>query len=128
MLSDEDLVKKITSGKSDLFRELVERYEARLLRYAASIAGGDQTAAQDIVQEAFIKTYVKLNSFNTKRKFSSWMYRIVHNEAINYCKKHKKELHPDDEACRPCAGTCLRRHSRRPHHCHRHCHFQWHDC
>lgn len=97
-ISDEELVKKITDGDKELYREVVERYQAKLLRYVLSILNGNEAAAQDVTQEVFLKSYVKLNSFNQKKKFSSWIYRIAHNETINYLKKHKKELYPDDDA------------------------------
>ena len=52
--------------------------------------------AEDIVQNSFIKAYRNLYSFNTKKRFSSWIYRIVHNEAINQIKKQKKIISLDD--------------------------------
>jgi RNA polymerase sigma-70 factor (ECF subfamily) len=58
---------------------------------------GDRDKALDITQDAFIKTYVNLNGFNTKKSFSSWIYRILHNEAINSIKKYRREVKmPDD--------------------------------
>ncbi len=47
----------------------------------------DKEKINDIVQNTFIKTYINLNSFNKKMKFSSWVFRIAHNEAINLLKK-----------------------------------------
>jgi RNA polymerase sigma-70 factor (ECF subfamily) len=44
------------------------------------------------VQNTFIKAFINLNSFNTKKKFSTWIYRITHNEAINEVLKHKNEI------------------------------------
>ena len=52
----------------------------------------DNEKAADVVQESFIKAYVNLNSFNSKKKFSSWIYRIVHNQAINLIDKRKREI------------------------------------
>lgn len=89
-LSDEKLVVEIRKDK-ERFSELVERYENKLMKYATYLVHDRQTAL-DIVQESFIKTYINLNGFNTKKKFSSWIYRIVHNEAINHMKKYKKEI------------------------------------
>jgi len=51
----------------------------------------NEERAADIVQESFIKAFINLNSFNIKKKFSSWIYRIVHNQAINLAKKYQKE-------------------------------------
>ena len=51
----------------------------------------DRDKALDVVQDTFIKAYVNLNGFNAKRSFSSWIYRILHNEALNELKKHHRE-------------------------------------
>jgi RNA polymerase sigma-70 factor (ECF subfamily) len=48
--------------------------------------------AEDAVQDAFIKAYINLNGFNVKKKFSSWIYRIVHKEAMNMLSRQKKQI------------------------------------
>lgn len=88
-LSDSLVVSLVLKGDKDMYAVLVERYEAKLLRYATYLVE-DYDAASDIVQEAFIKTYVNLKGFNTGKSFSSWVYRITHNEAMNAIKKNKK--------------------------------------
>lgn len=90
-ISDEVLVVEIRTKDKERYAELVERYQHKLLRYAAYLVHDEQKAL-DIVQESFIKTYINLHGFDTKKKFSSWIYRIVHNEAMNEAKKHKKEI------------------------------------
>jgi len=95
--TDESLVKAITDGNKELYAEIVKRYQEKLIRYARGILNGNQSAAEDVVQETFIKAYMNLKSFKIDRKFSSWIYRITHNEAVNYIKKHKKEIQHDDE-------------------------------
>jgi RNA polymerase sigma-70 factor (ECF subfamily) len=90
-LSDEKLVHLVCHKDKELYQELVHRYEEKLLRYAVYLVR-DEDKAADVVQEAFIKAFVNLRGFNIKKKFSSWIYRIVHNQAINYLKKHKKEI------------------------------------
>lgn len=93
---DEDLVQKIQSGDKELYSVIIDRYESKLLRYARHLINDEQKAI-DVVQESFIKTFVNLNSFNRSKKFSSWIYRITHNEAMNMIKKHKKEIPLSDE-------------------------------
>ena len=88
--SDEELVEIIKSKDKEIFAEIIKRYEKKLLRYANYLLN-DSDKASDVVQESFIKAYVNLNSFNNKFKFSSWIYRIVHNEAINHINKNKYE-------------------------------------
>jgi RNA polymerase sigma-70 factor (ECF subfamily) len=89
-LTDEIIVEMVRQSERELFAVIMQRYQSKLLRYARNlIKDGDKTA--DVVQNAFIKAYQNLNGFDTKRKFSSWMYRIVHNEAMNAVEKYKRE-------------------------------------
>lgn len=90
-LSDGELVELVRSKDQELYRELVLRYQNSLLRYANHLVK-DEAPAADVVQEAFIKAFLNLKGFNTEKKFSSWIYRIVHNEAINYLKRSKKVI------------------------------------
>ena len=94
-LSDEELIVLVRVEDQELYQEVVKRYQNKLLLYAVGLIG-DEDKAADVVQEAFIKAFINLRGFNTKKKFSSWIYRIVHNEAINYLKKHKKEVSLED--------------------------------
>jgi len=90
ILSDEELVVLIRTKEKERFTDIVERYEDKLLRYATYLIH-DENKAMDVVQDAFIKAYINLNGFDVKKKFSSWIYRIVHNEAMNSVKKYHKE-------------------------------------
>jgi RNA polymerase sigma-70 factor, ECF subfamily len=90
-LTDEMLVNEIRKQNRERYAELVKRYEDKLMRYATYILG-DEQKARDVVQDSFIKSYINLNSFDTKKKFSSWIYRIVHNESLNSIKKYHKEV------------------------------------
>lgn len=80
-LTDENLVDHVRKNNKEAYIEVVSRYQEKLLRYARYLAS-DPSKASDIVQNAFIKAYINLNSFNVNRKFSTWIYRIVHNEAM----------------------------------------------
>jgi RNA polymerase sigma-70 factor (ECF subfamily) len=90
-LTDEELAKEIREKNKDWYGEIINRYQAKLLRYAVYLSG-DRHEAEDIVENALIKAYMNLNSFNLNQKFSSWIYRIVHNEAVNLLKKRKKTV------------------------------------
>jgi len=90
-LSDEKVVDLIRRENPDYFAELMDRYQRKLLRYADNLLS-DEHKAQDVVQDSFIKAYINLNGFNVNKKFSSWIYRIVHNEAINLINKYKKQV------------------------------------
>lgn len=87
-LRDEEIVGLILSGDHESFGLLMDRYEKKLERYARSLTKDESTAA-DAVQSTFIKAYVNLRGFNRSRKFSSWIYRIAHNESFNLIRKDK---------------------------------------
>lgn len=90
-ITDEEMVDKIRLIDQELYVVIVERYQNKLLRYVTNLIG-DENKATDVVQEAFIKAFVNLNSFDLKKKFSSWIYRIAHNESMNIVKKYRKEV------------------------------------
>jgi RNA polymerase sigma-70 factor, ECF subfamily len=89
-ISDEQLVVKIRKENKEYFVEIVNRYQDKLMRYATYLINNEEKAA-DVVQEGLIKAYINLNGFNADKKFSSWIYRIIHNEAMNSVKKYHKE-------------------------------------
>jgi len=93
-LSDEKLVKLICADNKELYAKIIKRYQNKLTRYAFYLTGDDYKA-DDVVQNAFIKAYINLNSFNINKKFSSWIYRITHNEAMNMLNKNKKQIFLD---------------------------------
>lgn len=79
-LTDAQLVAE-TLKHPHMFREIVERYEAPLLRYIRRLGLGDD--AEDVLQDSFLKAYRYLGSFDPSLKFSSWIYRIAHNTAMS---------------------------------------------
>ncbi len=89
-LTDEEIARLVQSGKTEPFGILIERYEAKMKRYAKRFLFGYEEA-EDLAQEVFLKTYINIQSFNTSKKFSSWLYRIAHNEFINAIKKKGRE-------------------------------------
>ena len=81
------------------YRYIIDRYEKRLLRYIQRILFISKEDAEDILQEVFIKAYKNINSYDSKYSFSSWIYRIAHNESVSFLRKKKKiiECNQDDE-------------------------------
>ena len=80
--SDNELV-LLSLENQENFLYLVNRYEKKLLSYIIRISGVKYEDAQDVLQDAFVSMFLKLNSFDTRLKFSSWAYRIVHNQTIS---------------------------------------------
>ena len=89
--SDEEIVKSVQKGDTESFGRLMERYEAKIARYARKFLSNPDNIT-DLVQDVFIKAYVNIRSFDAERKFSSWLYRIAHNEFVNALKKQKREV------------------------------------
>lgn len=91
-LSDEELVAK-TLVDQEFYYCLVVRYEAPLKRYILRIANLSEMESEDVLQNVFLKAYLNLNDFDETLKFSSWLYRIAHNETIsNYRKRSARHL------------------------------------
>ncbi|MCF7834058.1 MAG: RNA polymerase sigma factor [Candidatus Pacebacteria bacterium] len=95
-LSDEEIVEKVRTSDQSLYALLIERYQKKLMRYAFGLTKDEQKAI-DIVQESFIKAFINLQSFDLEKKFSSWIYRIAHNQMLNVLKREKKEILLEDD-------------------------------
>lgn len=87
-LSDHEVVQK-SLNDLDYFACIYGRYEARLLQYIQKLSHLNHEEAEDILQDSFIKVWRNLNDYDRSLKFSSWLYRIVHNETISYHRKQK---------------------------------------
>jgi RNA polymerase sigma-70 factor (ECF subfamily) len=82
-LSDEQIVRRALADKEE-FGVLIGRYEEKLARYLARLGLASREDREDVLQNAFLKAYRNLNSFDPELSFSSWMYRITHNEAMSF--------------------------------------------
>lgn len=91
-LKDEEVV-TLTIQDPNQYGILMERYEAKLKRYITRLGVRHPEDQLDVLQEIFIKAYRNLNGFDTSLSFSSWMYRIAHNEAISWYRK--KNVRPE---------------------------------
>ena len=91
-MSDEEAVAMALRDKA-FFTHLVMRYEDKLDRYIRRLGVRTHEDREDVLQEIFIKVYRNLNDFDTKLSFSSWIYRIAHNEAISWYRK--KNVRPE---------------------------------
>ncbi len=86
-ISDENIAERVQQGDRESFGLLVDRYEAKMLRYGRKFLQRD---IEDLVQDIFIKAYTNIKSFRTDMKFSPWLYRIAHNEFVNALKKQSR--------------------------------------
>ena len=86
-LADGDLVLTAVSGREAAFEELVRRYQRPIASYVYRMVG-DYDAALDLTQEVFIKVYNSLSRYRSEFKFSTWIYKIAHNTAIDHLRRH----------------------------------------
>lgn len=82
MRTDSQLVSEVKEGDRNSFAELVARYQIPLLRLAMRFTK-DLGSAEDVVQEAFIKAYRNINTFEGRSSFKNWLYQIAMNTARN---------------------------------------------
>jgi RNA polymerase sigma-70 factor (ECF subfamily) len=85
-LTDNELIKFLKCKDSRVHDELVYRYQRKLFVYLYRFIGNKEET-EDLLQNVFLKVYKYCENFDTERKFSSWIYRIAHNEAVNYIKR-----------------------------------------
>jgi RNA polymerase sigma-70 factor (ECF subfamily) len=98
-LDDTSLVHACKQGDVDAFEPLVKRYDARLFRIAQHITHNREDA-EEAVQEAFLKAFRNLGSFQEKSQFSTWLFRITVNESLMKLRKQRyaKEVSIDGDS------------------------------
>jgi|SRR5215213_816731 len=84
--ADCDLVTRAADGREDGFEELVRRYQRPIAAYVYRMVG-DYEAALDLTQEVFIKVYNSLRRYRSEFKFSTWIYKIAHNSAVDHLRR-----------------------------------------
>jgi len=88
MTNENLLLDKILAGEQHLYAELVNRYKSYAFTIALKILE-NKPEAEEAAQDAFIKAFHNLGSFNRESKFSTWLYRIAFNTAVSYKRKRK---------------------------------------
>ena len=111
--ADAVLVRQCLAGDTRAFDALVRKYHKPLYHLALRMVR-DRDDAMDIVQGVFVKVYQKLDSFDDRHEFFSWIYRITINESINFANRAKRSeeyqsgetavLQPSQEAARSAAA------------------------
>jgi RNA polymerase sigma factor (sigma-70 family) len=89
-LKDEDIIRLVIEGDSELYSEIIDRYSSKVYSTAYSYTHS-QEEAKDLVQEILIKTYNNLKSFKADSKFSTWLYRVAVNTCIDWSRKRKSK-------------------------------------
>jgi RNA polymerase sigma-70 factor (ECF subfamily) len=86
VVADGELVARAIAGREEGFEELVRRYQRPIVAYVYRMVG-DYDTALDLTQEVFIKVYGSLERYRPEFKFSTWIYRIAHNAAIDHLRR-----------------------------------------
>ena len=91
--TDEALVRSVLSGDRDRFELLVGRYQTRLVNYLYRMVRNLEEA-HDLTQEVFIRVYQALDRYDSQYRFSTWLFRVAQNAAIDVIRKRRIQLVP----------------------------------
>jgi RNA polymerase sigma-70 factor (ECF subfamily) len=91
--TDEALVRAVLSGDRERFELLVERYQTRLVNYLYRMVRNLEEA-HDLTQEVFIRVYQALDRYDSQYRFSTWLFRVAQNAAIDVIRKRRIKLVP----------------------------------
>lgn len=86
--SDREIVQEVLNGNKDLFEVLVTRYEKPIFNYVYGMVRQRQDA-EDLTQEAFVRAFFALRTYNNSFEFSTWMYRIARNVCLDHFRRQK---------------------------------------
>ncbi|TKC14963.1 RNA polymerase sigma factor SigW [Robertmurraya kyonggiensis] len=89
-------IKQVLKGDQNAYAEIVELYKDKVYQLCYRMLG-NRHEAEDMAQEAFIRAYVNIASFNIELKFSTWLYRIATNLCIDRIRKKKPDYYLDAE-------------------------------
>lgn len=85
--SDSEIVSKILDGERELYRHLVDTFSPMIFHLVRSFEKNEEEV-KGMVQEIFVKAYTKLDTFEKRAKFSTWIYSL----ALNYCRDYAKNI------------------------------------
>jgi RNA polymerase sigma factor (sigma-70 family) len=95
-MEEQIYIQQVLAGEKDSFRPLVERYHRGLIIHCDQLLH-DYEEAEDVAQEAFCQAYLKLADFNPeKARFSTWLYRIATNKALDRLRRSHRQLSVDE--------------------------------
>ncbi len=102
--SDSDLVAATLKGSQEAYGDLVQRYQRPVLGLILRMVR-NRSLAEELAQDVFLKAYTRLSSYDTKRRYSSWLFKVAHNATIDHLRRRRLdtvplELSPADSADR----------------------------
>jgi RNA polymerase sigma-70 factor (ECF subfamily) len=93
--TDQELIAHSLDGDHQAYAQLVDRYKTALYRHCFAIVRSEDVA-EDIAQEAFITAYYRLRLYDQRYRFSTWLFKIATNLALNWLKRASREIQVDD--------------------------------
>lgn len=88
--SDAELARRALAGSQAAYSELVERYASPAVNIAVRLVN-DRALAEELAQEAFVRAFARLGTFDQERRFSSWFFQILHNVSVDYLRRRRVE-------------------------------------
>ena len=88
---DSHLIRAALAGKSVSWQRLVRRYERRVYNHCMRLTGNEADAL-DLMQEVFLGVYRSLHTFRGESKFSTWIFRIVHNKSVDAIRRRRSNI------------------------------------
>jgi RNA polymerase sigma-70 factor, ECF subfamily len=90
-LTDQEVVASALKGRETAYRELIDRYQRPVFSLIYRLVR-DRELAEDLAQDSFIKVLNALHSYKPQYKFSSWLFKIAHNTALDHLRKKSPEV------------------------------------
>lgn len=87
-IDDGELVAAALGGSQDAYRELLRRFERPVYSLVVRMVR-DPSVAEDLAQEAFVKAFRRLDTYDRGRKFSSWLFKIAHNTTLDHLRRRE---------------------------------------
>jgi RNA polymerase sigma-70 factor (ECF subfamily) len=88
LTSDAELACQALAGSQDAYRMLVERYASPAVNVAARLVN-DRALAEDLAQEAFVRAFARLSTYDPQRRFSAWFFQVLHNVAVDHLRRRR---------------------------------------
>lgn len=88
--TDAQAVAQVLAGRADAYAVLVGRYQEALYRHAVGMTG-DPDAAADLVQDALVKAYTRLDTCQDPERFAAWVFRILRNRVMDWLKDRRQQ-------------------------------------
>jgi RNA polymerase sigma-70 factor (ECF subfamily) len=98
--NDAAAIERARRGSNEAFRELVERHSCAVFRLAYRMTGNEQDA-EDTVQETFLRAYRQLGRFDSRSKFSTWLFAIASNCSLDLMRARRRRREADSEPVHP---------------------------